>query len=196
MVMLTAQSDRGIGMHASRPHMNLLGRRHAGSRPVGLRVGVAMMALLGGVFVAAGSASPATAAPIAGGDITEVCVGTNNVAAKTFTLTADCGEVTSPLTVPSGYTIEGGGHIITATDPRRRHFQWWRGDERRHRTFDAREQRHYPIDGVQSELHDCKSGTSSSGRTPLQRCRRHHDRRDRSGHHSALRLPDRQRDTC
>ena len=37
--------------------------------------------------------------------------------AKTFTLTADCGEVTSPLTVPDGYTVEGGGHMITATDP-------------------------------------------------------------------------------
>ena len=35
----------------------------------------------------------------------------------TFTLTADCGEVTSPLTVPNGYTVEGGGHMITATDP-------------------------------------------------------------------------------
>ena len=35
----------------------------------------------------------------------------------TFTLTADCGEVTSSLTVPDGYTMEGGGHVITATDP-------------------------------------------------------------------------------
>ncbi len=25
--------------------------------------------------------------------------------------------MTSPLTVPDGYTVEGGGHIITATDP-------------------------------------------------------------------------------
>ena len=35
----------------------------------------------------------------------------------TFTLTADCGEVTSPLTVPDGVTVEGGGHVISATDP-------------------------------------------------------------------------------
>ena len=50
-------------------------------------------------------------------------------ATNTFTLTADCGEVTSPLTVPDGITtVEGGGHIITATDPDRRpsftRWQW------------------------------------------------------------------------
>ena len=61
----------------------------------------------------------ANAAPISGGDIRTVCasVGTDDPATNTFTLTADCGEVTSPLTVPNGYTVEGGGHIITATDP-------------------------------------------------------------------------------
>ena len=49
------------------------------------------------------------------GNITTVCTGTTS--GTTFTLTADCGEVTSPLTVPDGVTVEGGGHMITATDP-------------------------------------------------------------------------------
>ena len=43
--------------------------------------------------------------------------GHDRLATSTFTLTADCGEVTSPLTVPDGFTVEGGGHVITATDP-------------------------------------------------------------------------------
>ena len=70
-------------------------------------------------FTAGGGVGVANAAPIPGGDIRTVCasVGTDNPATSTFTLTADCGEVTSPLTVPDGYTVEGGGHIITATDP-------------------------------------------------------------------------------
>jgi uncharacterized repeat protein (TIGR01451 family) len=57
----------------------------------------------------------ANAAPIAGGDITAVCTGTTN--GTTFTLTADCGEVTTSLTVPAAITtVDGGGHIISATD--------------------------------------------------------------------------------
>jgi uncharacterized repeat protein (TIGR01451 family) len=57
----------------------------------------------------------ANAAPIPGGSITAVCTGTVN--GSTFTLTADCGDVTSPLTVPSTITtVDGGGHIISATD--------------------------------------------------------------------------------
>ena len=35
-----------------------------------------------------------------------------------------------------------------------------------------------------------------SGRTLLRRCRRHRDQRHCSGHHPALRLPNRQRDPC
>src|SRR5262245_11321387 len=60
-------------------------------------------------------ASIEAAAPIPGGDITTVCTGTVN--GSTFTLTADCGEVTSPLTVPPTITtVDGGGHTISATD--------------------------------------------------------------------------------
>ena len=64
------------------------------------------------VFTAGGGVANAQ---IPGGDITTVCTGTT--IGTTFTLTADCGEVTSPLTVPNGVTVEGGGHVITATDP-------------------------------------------------------------------------------
>jgi LPXTG-motif cell wall-anchored protein len=60
-------------------------------------------------------APAASAAPIPGGDITTVCAGTPN--GTTFTLTANCGDVTSPLTVPASITtIDGGGHTISATD--------------------------------------------------------------------------------
>ena len=87
------------------------------------RVGLAVVAItmtalaVPGAFTAGGGV--ANAAPIPGGDIRTVCasVGTDDPATSTFTLTADCGEVTSPLTVPDGYTVEGGGHVITATDP-------------------------------------------------------------------------------
>ena len=76
------------------------------------------------------AAPPAVAVPKPGGDITTVCTGTDDPVAKTFTLNADCGEVTSPLTVPEGYTVEGGGHIDHRHRPRRQHeFQRWRGDE-------------------------------------------------------------------
>ena len=101
------------------------------------RVGLAAVAMtmtalaVPGSFTAGGGV--ANAAPIPGGDIRTVCAGTDDPATNTFTLTADCGEVTSPLTVPDAYTVEGGGHIITATDPRPpgRHqsVQRWRGDE-------------------------------------------------------------------
>ena len=44
-----------------------------------------------------------------------VCAGTTN--GTTFTLTADCGEVTTSLTVPANITtVDGGGHTISATD--------------------------------------------------------------------------------
>jgi uncharacterized repeat protein (TIGR01451 family) len=57
----------------------------------------------------------ANAAPITGGDITVVCAGTTS--GTTFTLTANCGEVTSSLTVPAGITtVDGGGFTISATD--------------------------------------------------------------------------------
>jgi hypothetical protein len=72
--------------------------------------------LLAGAFVALVSAPLAGAAPIAGGDITVVCAGTTN--GTTFTLTANCGDVTSALTVPPTITtVNGAGFTISATDP-------------------------------------------------------------------------------
>jgi hypothetical protein len=60
-------------------------------------------------------ALPSAAGAIPGGDITAVCVGTTN--GTTFTLTADCGPVSSPLTVSGTITtVDGGGHIISADD--------------------------------------------------------------------------------
>jgi uncharacterized repeat protein (TIGR01451 family) len=68
-----------------------------------------------GVFVFTGGGGVADAAPITGGDITAVCTGTTS--GTTFTLTADCGEVTTSLTLPATITtVDGGGHIISATD--------------------------------------------------------------------------------
>jgi hypothetical protein len=60
------------------------------------------------------SALGAAAAHAAGGDITTACPGT--VAGTTFTLSADC-DTTATLTVPNGFTVDGGGHEITAHDP-------------------------------------------------------------------------------
>jgi hypothetical protein len=57
----------------------------------------------------------ASAAPIPGGPITTACVGTTN--GTTFTLTQNCGDVTSPVTVPAGITtVDGGGFTLSATD--------------------------------------------------------------------------------
>ena len=83
------------------------------------RVGLAVVAMtvtalaVPGSFTAGGGV--ANAAPIPGGSITAVCAGTTN--GTTFTLTADCGEVTTSLTVPANITtVDGGGHTISATD--------------------------------------------------------------------------------
>jgi uncharacterized repeat protein (TIGR01451 family) len=81
-------------------------------------IGVPVVSAVGGgvanaVPISGGSIT--AAAPISGGDITAVCAGTTS--GTTFTLTADCGEVTSPLTVPPTITtVDGGGHTISATD--------------------------------------------------------------------------------
>jgi large repetitive protein len=58
----------------------------------------------------------ANAAPIPGGPITTVCAGIDN-GSGTFTLTANCGDVTGPLTVPPTITtVNGNGFTISATD--------------------------------------------------------------------------------
>ena len=78
------------------------------------RVGLAVVAMTMTALVAS-SSGVGNAAPIAGGDITARCAGTTN--GTTFTLTADCGEVTTSLTVPATITtVDGGGHTISATD--------------------------------------------------------------------------------
>jgi len=55
----------------------------------------------------------ALASPAAAADITVACPGSTT--GTTFTLTADCAT-TEPLTVPDGFTIDGGGFTISATD--------------------------------------------------------------------------------
>jgi hypothetical protein len=76
---------------------------------------VAAMTALAVPVVFTGGGGVANAAPIPGGSIEAVCAGTN--LSGTFTLTADCGDVTGPLTVPSTITtVNGAGHTISATD--------------------------------------------------------------------------------
>ena len=79
------------------------------------RVGLAVVAMTMTVVFTAGG-GVANAAPIQ-----VACpAGTPSglpPGSHTYTLTADCGPVTEPITVPNGVTVEGGGHIITATDP-------------------------------------------------------------------------------
>jgi uncharacterized repeat protein (TIGR01451 family) len=78
------------------------------------RMGLALVAMTMTVVFTVGG-GVANAAPIPGGSITTVCTGTPN--GSTFTLTANCGDVTSPLTVPPNITtVDGGGFTISATD--------------------------------------------------------------------------------
>jgi uncharacterized repeat protein (TIGR01451 family) len=81
------------------------------------RVGLAVVAMTAaGVFVFTGGVGEANAAPIPGGDITATCpAGTLN--GTTYTLRADCGPVTGPITVPSNITtVDGAGYTVSATD--------------------------------------------------------------------------------
>jgi uncharacterized repeat protein (TIGR01451 family) len=80
------------------------------------RVGLAIVAMTAvGVFVFAGGGGAASAAPIPGGSIEVVCAGALN--GTTYTLSANCGDVTDPITVPSTITtVNGAGHTISATD--------------------------------------------------------------------------------
>ena len=55
-----------------------------------------------------------TATPAAAADITTACPGTTT--GTIFTLSANCGPVTAPLTVPNGFTIDGAGHTVSAND--------------------------------------------------------------------------------
>ena len=58
----------------------------------------------------------ANAAPILGGVHYSRVYGHDDPEQR-FTLTADCGEVTTSLTVPAVITtVDGGGHTISATD--------------------------------------------------------------------------------
>jgi uncharacterized repeat protein (TIGR01451 family) len=77
------------------------------------RVGFAVVAIAVGVFVFTGGV--ANAAPIPGGDITQVCKNEGTTSGSIFTLTADCGPVGSSLKVPPNITtVDGGGHTISA----------------------------------------------------------------------------------
>jgi uncharacterized repeat protein (TIGR01451 family) len=117
MVLVTAAGGR-LRSTASRPSGvgEVLAVRHTRrasgpARPRAAVVGLAMIAV--GVFVFAGGGGVANAAP--GGDITTVCAGTIN--GTTFTLNANCGPVSSSLTVPAAITtVDGAGHTISADD--------------------------------------------------------------------------------
>ena len=81
------------------------------------RVGLAVAAItLIAIAVPGGVAGGApNGGPFPGGSITAVCAGTIN--GGTFTLTADCGDTTAPITVPSTITtVNGNNFTISATD--------------------------------------------------------------------------------
>jgi hypothetical protein len=70
-------------------------------------VAVASLVVIGGLST--------TASAFPGGDITVVCAGTT--LGTTFTLTADCGPTSAPITVPATITtVDGAGHTISADD--------------------------------------------------------------------------------
>jgi hypothetical protein len=82
-----------------------------------LRIGLACVTvLIGSAFIPVVlTGGVATAAPFPGGPITTACTG--NSIGSTFTLTANCGPTTAPITVPDGFTVDGGGFTISAEDP-------------------------------------------------------------------------------
>ena len=85
------------------------------------RMGLAVVAMTVTALAVPGSFTTgggvANAAPIPGGPITTVCAAFGTVNGSTFTLNADCGDVTGPITVPSAITtVNGAGHTISATD--------------------------------------------------------------------------------
>ena len=77
------------------------------------RVGLAVVAMTMTVVFTAGG-GVANAAPI---QVACPAGAGTTTGSLTFTLTADCGPVTEPITVPNGITVEGDGNIISATDP-------------------------------------------------------------------------------
>jgi hypothetical protein len=80
----------------------------------GLQFVLAGFVVMAASCVVVVASSPAASA-FPGGDLTTVCAGTTNGA--TFTLTADCGPTSAPITVPASITtIDGGGHTISADD--------------------------------------------------------------------------------
>src|SRR6476660_4412470 len=79
------------------------------------RVGLAVVAMTLTAVAVPGAGAVASAGLIPGGDITAVCTGTVN--GSTFTLTADCGPVSTSLTVPATITtVDGAGHTISGDD--------------------------------------------------------------------------------
>src|SRR5215813_4730536 len=82
---------------------------------LGLAVVVTTMLAVAAPGVFTGRDGVANAASIPGGSIESVCKGTTSNG--TFTLTADCGDVTDPITVPNTITtVNGDSHTISATD--------------------------------------------------------------------------------
>jgi hypothetical protein len=89
----------------------------AGTGRIGVRVvsGHGAVGRTGATMV--GKRGVAKAAAIPGGSITTVCAAAGTVSGSTFTLHANCGDVTSPITVPSSITtVNGDGFTISATD--------------------------------------------------------------------------------
>ena len=81
------------------------------------RMGLAVLAITLTALAVPGAFTPGggVAYAIPGGSITAVCMGTTN--GSTFTLTADCGPVSTSLTVPPTITtVDGAGHTISADD--------------------------------------------------------------------------------
>jgi hypothetical protein len=87
-----------------------------------LRIGLASVVvvfatglLLAGFTGGGGVAGALPVPPFPGGSIETVCAGTPS--GTTFTLTANCGPTTAPITVPATIqTVDGGSFMISATD--------------------------------------------------------------------------------
>ena len=90
-------------MTEQRRHSQIVRVRHI--RAAAMLAASSLIATVG-ILVAA---PPVSAAPLQ-----TACPG-GTLDGTTYTLTADCA-ITEPLTVPDGFTLDGGGFTISATD--------------------------------------------------------------------------------
>ena len=133
------------------------------------RVSALVAALLAVPVVLVVTAPPAAAAPL------QTACPAGTLAGTTYTLTADCA-VTEPLTVPDGFTLDGGGFTISATDAGGA--QWNGGIVTNEAPGGSMNIQNLTVTGPEDGFQLCVDGRQRPVRHLLQRCGRHRQQRD------------------